>query len=159
MSGKKFTLRQRLLLFLAEGFGFGRMPVAPGTFGSLPGVLLCWGGLELQAGAAVCVAIWLFLFLTGIPLCRIAAELREKHDPGSIVWDEITAFALLAAVTAHGWQWLVLGFILFRIFDIGKPWPVRRFERLPGGLGIMADDQIAGVYAATVLWIVQRLWQ
>ena len=159
MSGSAFTLRQRTVLFLAEGFGLGRMPVAPGTFGSLPGVLLCWGAQELQIGATVCLTIWLLLFLLGIPLCRIAAELRQTHDPGSVVWDEITAFALLAAVMGPSWHWLIGGFVLFRIFDIGKPWPVRRFERWPGGLGIMADDQAAGVYAAAVLWILQWLWQ
>lgn len=159
MSEKIFTLRQRLLLFFAEGFGLGRLPVAPGTFGSLPGMLLCWAAQEFHVGAAVCLAIWGLLFVVGIPLCNAAAELRGKHDPGSVVWDEITAFALLAAVTAPGWQWLILGFVLFRIFDIGKPWPVKRFERWPGGLGIMADDQVAGVFAATVLWFVQGLWQ
>jgi phosphatidylglycerophosphatase A len=151
------TLRQRFLLFLAEGFGLGRAPFAPGTWGSLPGVALCWALKTAAAGPAACLALWLLLFLVGIPLCRIAAEIRRRHDPGSIVWDEITAFPLLATVAEPGWDNLLLGFVLFRIFDISKPWPVKRFEQYPGGLGIMADDQVAGLYAAGVLWILQQL--
>lgn len=148
--------RERWLLFVAEGFGLGRTRFAPGTFGSLPGVLLMGGLQWLHAGPLPCLAVWLLCFLFGIPLCRRAAELRGKPDPGSVVWDEITAFALLAAVAKPGWQGLLAAFVLFRIFDIAKPWPVNRLERLHGGFGIMADDQAAALWAALLLALTQR---
>jgi phosphatidylglycerophosphatase A len=155
MQAHSFTRRERWLLFVAEGFGTGRTRIAPGTFGSLPGVLLMAGLQWLHAGPLTCLAVWLLCFLAGIPLCRRAAELRGRHDPGSVVWDEITAFAILAAVAKPGWQGLFAGFVLFRIFDIAKPWPVNRLERLPGGLGVMADDQAAALWAALLLRMAQ----
>ncbi|MEY3176366.1 MAG: Phosphatidylglycerophosphatase [Planctomycetota bacterium] len=155
MHAPPFTRRQRLLLFVAEGFGFGRTPIAPGTFGSLPGVSLMWLLQNFEAGPLPCLTVWAICFACGIPICRRAAELRGKHDPGNVVWDEITAFPLLATVAQPGWEGLLLGFILFRIFDIAKPWPVHRLERLPGGLGIMADDQAAGLWAGLILAAAQ----
>lgn len=156
MHTQPFTPGQRITLFVAEGFGFGRTRFAPGTFGSLPGLALMWGLLAVNASPLHCLALWLLCFLCGIPICRQAAVLRGKHDPGSVVWDEITAFPLLAAIAEPGWQSLLLAFVLFRIFDITKPWPVNRLERIPGGTGIMADDQAAGVWAGLVLWITQK---
>jgi phosphatidylglycerophosphatase A len=150
-----FTPRERLLLFVAEGFGLGRTRFAPGTFGSLPGVLLMYVLQWLAAGPLPCLALWLLCFLTGIPLCHRAAQLRGKPDPGSVVWDEITVFPLLAAIAEPGWPGLLIGFVCFRIFDIAKPWPVNRLERLHGGLGIMADDQAAGIWAGLLLGLSQ----
>jgi len=146
----------RLLLFAAEGFGTGLAAKAPGTFGSLPGVAICWGLWQLEAVWWHFLLVWLIMFLLGIPLCTRAAELRQRKDPGSVVWDEMTAFPLIFVFVPPDWSALILSFLYFRVFDILKPSPVRTFERLPKGLGIMADDQIAALYATAVLWVTLK---
>ena len=141
------------ILFVAEGCGLGRIPIMPGTFGSLWGLLLGWllgQGIPLGWGR---LGIGLVMFLVGIPLCDRAARLRGRDDPGSVVWDEIAAFPVVYAFVPINWQTLIAGFILFRVFDISKPPPVRRIERLHGGLGIMLDDTVAAVWALIVLLI------
>jgi phosphatidylglycerophosphatase A len=147
-------LIDRLLLFTAEGFGSGMIPVAPGTFGSIPGVALCWAMGQLHAVTWQFGVVWIAMFAVGIPLCTRAARLRNRKDPGSVVWDEMTAFPLMFLLVPVTGKSLVLGFVLFRIFDIAKPWPIRRFEKLPDGLGIMADDQIAAAYATICVMLV-----
>lgn len=149
------SLGDHLTLLLAEGCGLGCLPVAPGTFGSLAGLPLGWLLWHWQVPVPFRLTLWLAMFLLGIPLCQRAAVLRGKKDPGSVVWDEITAFPLIFAMIHDSWMMLVGGFLLFRVFDVAKPWPVKRFERLPGGLGIMADDQIAALYAGAVLLVLQ----
>lgn len=148
------TAFDRFVLFLGEGFGLGRMPFAPGTFGSLWGLVIGWCFWVSSAGLWIRLAAFLAMFVPGIFLCHRSAMLRGKKDPGSVVWDEMTAFPLVYLLVPLNWWWLLAGFVAFRFFDIAKPWPVRRFERLPGGLGIMADDQIAGIYAAIVLYVL-----
>jgi len=136
--------------FLAFGFGTGLAPVAPGTFGSLPGVLLAWllldMGIYVQLGTAVALAV------TGIWSCGESARRIGVHDHGGIVWDEICGMyitLLLAPPTLLGYA---LGFGLFRLFDIVKPWPIRDLDhRLGGGLGIMLDDLVAALYALILL--------
>ena len=81
----------------------------------------------------------------------------KRQDPGSIVWDEITAFPMVYAFATLNWTWLIVGFVLFRFFDIVKPWPLRQLEKLPGGLGIITDDVVAGIYAAACLAAIQFL--
>ena len=143
----------RGILFLAEGFGLGRIPVMPGTFGSLWGLPLGWLlGQGIPAWGRL--GIGLIMFLVGIPLCERAAQLRRCKDPGSVVWDEIAAFPLVYAFVPINWQSLIVGFLLFRLFDISKPPPVRRLERLRAGLGIMIDDTVAALYAASVLFVL-----
>lgn len=149
------SLGDHLTLLLAEGGGLGCLPVAPGTFGSLAGLPLGWLLWHWQVPVPFRLALWLAMFLVGIPLCQRAAVLRGKKDPGSVVWDEITAFPLIFSMIQDSWMMLVGGFLLFRVFDVAKPWPVKRFEQLPGGLGIMADDQIAALYAGAVLLVLQ----
>lgn len=149
------SLRDRLTVLVAEGCGLGRLPVAPGTFGSLAGLPLGWLLWHWQVPVPFRLTLWLVMFLIGIPLCQRAAFLRGKKDPGSVVWDEITAFPLIFSMIHDSSMMLVGGFLLFRVFDVAKPWPVKRFERLPGGLGIMADDQIAALYAGAVLVLLQ----
>ena len=142
--------------FLAFGFGTGLAPVAPGTFGSLPGVLLFWltldFGLYVQLGVAVALAV------TGIWICGESARRIGVHDHGGIVWDEIAGMylTLLAApATLPGW---LLAFVLFRAADIVKPWPIRDLDhRLGGGVGIMLDDLVAALYAAVVLGLYRWL--
>ncbi len=135
---------------LAFGFGTGLAPFAPGTFGSLPGVLLFWltvdFGLYVQLGVAVAMT------LAGIWICGESAKRIGVHDHGGIVWDEIVGMylTLLAApFTVAGW---VLAFVLFRVMDIVKPWPIRDLDhRMRGGVGIMLDDLAAALYAAILL--------
>ncbi len=154
MTDKVDNLARKVLTdpinFLAFGFGTGLAPVAPGTFGSLPGVALFWltmsFGLYVQLGIALC------LIVSGIWLCGESARRIGVHDHGGIVWDEIAGMylaLLLAPPTIAGFA---LAFGLFRFFDIVKPWPIRDLDhRLGGGLGIMLDDLAAAVYALLLL--------
>jgi phosphatidylglycerophosphatase A len=136
--------------FLAFGFGTGLAPVAPGTFGSVPGLLLFW--LTLDFGLYVQWGVAAVLVLAGIWLCGESARRIGVHDHGGIVWDEIagmyiTLFA--APVSVFGFA---LAFVLFRVMDIVKPWPIRDLDhRMHGGLGIMLDDLLAALYAALLL--------
>src|SRR5262249_17699068 len=136
----------RLVLFLATGLGVGHVPVAPGTFGSLWGLPLAWAVDGLPAwGHAIAAAGW---FSAGVPVCSVGARLLHSKDPGAVVFDEIAAFSVVFLGTTMNLATAVVGFVLFRIFDVWKPWPARRLEALPGGLGIMADDYVAALYAA-----------
>ena len=149
-SSEPMNVIDRGVLLVAEGCGLGRISFMPGTFGSLWGLPLGW---LLGQGIPVSgrLGIGFIMFLVGIPMCDRAARLRGAKDPGTVVWDEITAFPLVYAFVDISWQTLIAGFVLFRIFDISKPPPVRRMERLRGGLGIMIDDTIAALYAMCVL--------
>lgn len=134
---------------LACGFGLGRLPRAPGTFGSLlalPLYFLMSGLPAIYYGAVVLV-----LFGVGVWCCGRTAAALGTIDPAVIVWDEVVGFLIALALTPSGWRWLILSFVLFRLFDIVKPFPLRRLERLPGGWGIMVDDVGAGLYAGLLL--------
>ena len=135
---------------LAFGFGTGLSPYAPGTVGSLVGVLFAW--LSLDLGLAIRGGIAVVIIVAGIWICGESARRIGVHDHGGIVWDEIAGMyvTLLAApATIPAW---VLGFALFRAFDIVKPWPIRDLDhRLGGGLGIMLDDLAAALYALILL--------
>jgi phosphatidylglycerophosphatase A len=138
--------------FLAFGFGAGAMPVAPGTFGTLVAIpLYIWlAPLPLLAYLAV---VFVMLVL-GIWLCHVTARDIGVHDHGGIVWDEIVGYLLTMVAAPPGWLWIVLGFILFRLFDIVKPWPIGLADkRVSGGFGIMLDDVIAALYA----WLIMQL--
>lgn len=143
----------RLAVLLAT-FGYvGCVPVAPGTAGSLAALLLfavvrSRGSAALEVGALVAVSalgVW-------------AATRAERHfareDPGPVVIDEVAGLLLTLALVPVGLSGALLGFLVFRVFDIAKPWPVRRFEDLPGGLGIMADDLMAGLYGNLLMRLV-----
>ncbi|WP_027390248.1 phosphatidylglycerophosphatase A family protein [Chrysiogenes arsenatis] len=137
---------------LATGGYTGKMPFAPGTWGTLPGVALLWftGSWLLSAK----LALALFLILVGVFLSQKGIEYYNNEDPKQVVIDEI------AGVYVAGMWWppsalvLILAFLAFRFFDILKPWPVNRAEALPGAFGIMADDIVAGIYAAGVLFLL-----
>jgi phosphatidylglycerophosphatase A len=141
----------------AFGFGFGLMPFAPGTWGSLPGIALWWivpKDLYIQSGVA------LVGFLIGIWLCGESARRIGVHDHGGIVWDEIIGMFLTLMVLPVSPEpaWILAAFVLFRIADIWKPWPIRDLDhRLHGGLGIMLDDVIAALYAALMLLFFERI--
>jgi phosphatidylglycerophosphatase A len=135
---------------LAFGFGTGLAPFAPGTFGSLPGIVLFW--LTMDYGLYVQLGVAAGITLAGIWICGESARRIGVHDHGGIVWDEIVGMylTLLAApVSVLGW---VLAFIFFRVMDIVKPWPIRDLDhRIGGGVGIMLDDLAAALYAAILL--------
>jgi len=146
------TLADRAVLALASGFGLGYAPFAPGTFGSLAGLPLAWGLQHLPAWGQAAAAV--ALFAAGVPICSRGAKLMNLKDPPAIVFDEIAAFSVVFLAVQFNLATAALGFALFRAFDIVKPWPVRRLERLSGGLGIMADDYAAAIYAGAALWFI-----
>jgi phosphatidylglycerophosphatase A len=151
--GHSATLLDRVLLLLATGFGLGYIPKAPGTFGSLLGIPLVWGIQRLSLPLAEPLAAGL-LFLIGIPICSAGARLLGSKDPGAVVFDEIAAFPVVFLGVPLNLVTGAIGFVLFRLFDILKPWPARPLERLPAGLGIMADDFVAALYAAAALRLI-----
>jgi len=137
--------------FVALGFGSGLAPRAPGTFGTLVALLPAWWcyGLPMAWRVAVVAAV----VALGVWVCGESAKRLGVHDHGGIVFDEIAGLMLTAlAVPQNTFFWWSLAFVLFRIFDIWKPWPIREVDhRLAGGAGIMLDDLIAAVYAAVCL--------
>jgi phosphatidylglycerophosphatase A len=172
--------KPRLALAIATGFGLGYLPKAPGTFGSLLGVLLTSAALSINAalespsGRWDLRAVWsnpslsptrfvaietglvILLSLFGVWAADRVADYLQKKDPQIVVIDEVAGQLVTYLIPAYigvglGWKYLLVGFLLFRLFDIWKPFPIRRAESLPGGLGIMADDWLAGVYAALLL--------
>jgi phosphatidylglycerophosphatase A len=146
--------------WLATGLGAGLSPVMPGTVGSLWGLLLAWGLCHL-ASLPIQIGILAALFLIGIPLCTRVARGLGRDDPGSIVYDEIVTvpvvFLFLPQADLARPLVLILGFLLHRLFDISKPPPIRRLEKVGGGLGIMIDDLLAAVYAAIVFRVILNL--
>ncbi|KDE39734.1 MAG: phosphatidylglycerophosphatase A [Nitrincola lacisaponensis] len=137
--------------FAAFGFGSGAAPVAPGTFGTLAALPL-WLFIFAPLSTDAYLLTLLVSFIIGVWLCHQTSEDIGVHDHGGIVWDEFVGLWIaLFAVPMH-WFWILLGFALFRLFDIWKPWPIGWADRrVSGGLGIMLDDVIAGVYALVVL--------
>lgn len=142
---------QRWLTWLAMAGPFGLIPWAPGTWASLAAAL----GWHIYAPAherMACILAAALLFAVGVPAASAAEHCLGQADPSGVVLDEIAgqilAFLLVAPVT---WTWTITGLVLFRVFDISKPFPIRRLERLPAGWGIMLDDLLAGLYAAVAL--------
>lgn len=136
---------------LATWFGCGYSPIAPGTVGAAAAIAIAWfanwqSTASLVAGAiAGAVGIW---------AATTEARRTGRKDPGHIVMDEVAGqWITLAGATAFHWKSILYAFLLFRLFDIWKPPPVRQLERLPEGIGIMADDLMAGVYGAVVLYL------
>lgn len=144
------------ILFLAFGFGSGLAKKAPGTCGTvaaLPVYLL----LEQLNSAWWYGFLTLLLTLLGIWLCDVAAKRLGEHDFGGIVWDEIAGFLITMSYVPATGQNILAGFVLFRLFDIVKPWPIKWIDqKVAGGFGIMLDDVIAGIFACLcLLWLTQ----
>lgn len=142
--------------FIAYGFGSGLAPYAPGTFGTLAAIpiyiLLSFFSLGWYL-FFVCL-----FFAVGVYVCKVVSEDLGVHDHQSIVWDEIVGFLLTMAWVPAGFKTIVLGFILFRIFDILKPWPIALADKnITNPLGIMLDDILAAVYAGAILLVIWRL--
>ena len=143
--------------FLALGFGAGLSPWAPGTAGTLVAVPLIMfiGSFGWRAHAIVA----LVLCVVGVSICGISAKRLGVHDHPGIVWDEIAGYAITMLTVPLTWYWLLAGFVVFRLLDIVKPWPIREADhRLRGGLGIMLDDMIAGAIAGLVLYALNRMF-
>jgi len=142
-------------MLLATGFGSGFGPIAPGTWGSLPGLALAWG-LERLAGRWAVVAGATFFALAGVWAAGRAESLLGEKDPGCVVVDEIAGqmVALLFLPATAGV--LLAAFLIFRVLDVVKPWPARRLEAIRGGSGIMADDLMVGLYANLILHGLSR---
>jgi len=157
---------------LTSCFGLGLLPFAPGTWGSIPSAvifaLLCY----FEVSAVAILMIMAVLVLAGSIVCvkyspAIIAK-TGRTDPGEIVADELAGQAaaflpisfIVATVLSGNQIWIVIGanFLLFRFFDILKPWPIRKLEKLPAGWGILADDLLAGVYASVVLIVGCKFW-
>jgi phosphatidylglycerophosphatase A len=150
-------LRSRVLKdpvnFLAFGFGSGLLPRAPGTAGSLVGLLVA--GITLPFELTPRIAIAVVLVIAGIWICGESARRIGVHDHPGIVWDEIAGMYLVLLVVPPHFMWWFAAFAAFRLFDIWKPWPIRDLDhRLGGGLGIMLDDIAAALYAAVLLVLV-----
>lgn len=146
--------------FFALGFGSGLAPKAPGTFGTVVGLPLFWL-ISTYSITTQLVLIGL-LFLIGIYFCEKTGKSLGVSDHGSIVWDEIVAIMLVLTFTINQWQWWLAAFLLFRLFDIWKPVPIRQCDaKVKGGLGVMLDDLLAAIYAIVSLkaleWIITQL--
>ena len=142
--------------FLALGLGSGLLRPAPGTWGSLAGLIIGYFTLD-YFGMTFFALFTFFAFLIGCYLCQKTADDMQVHDHGAIVWDEfIGIFITLMAVPQLNWQWLAVAFISFRFFDILKPYPIRYFDqKLESGFGIMIDDVLAAIYAVLVIVLIR----
>jgi len=139
--------------FAAFGFGSGAVPVAPGTFGTLAAVALY---LLLPPMPVLVYCLFLLLtFALGVWLCERTSRDIGVHDHGGIVWDEFVGYWLTMLLAPPGWLWIVLGFVLFRFFDIVKPWPIRWLDaNVEGGFGIMIDDVLAAIMALVCMQLL-----
>lgn len=138
--------------FFAFGFGSGLARKAPGTFGTLAAVPIYW---LIQDLSWPIYATWLIVtFALGVYWCDRSSKQLGVHDHGGIVWDEFVGYWITMFLAPTGWLWVLLGFVLFRFFDIIKPWPIGWLDRkVGGGFGIMIDDVLAGIYALMVLQV------
>ncbi|MBT8069745.1 MAG: phosphatidylglycerophosphatase A [Gammaproteobacteria bacterium] len=142
---------------LAFGFGSGLSPVAPGTMGTLVAIPFVFA-LKGLGETGFWIALVL-LFLLGVQLCGRVSQKLGVHDHGGIVWDEMVGYWLAVAFVPLQWEWLLVGFLLFRFFDIVKPWPIRQLDKkVSGGFGIMIDDVVAALFAVILMGVFQYLW-
>ncbi len=158
---ESLTASERVAYALATGMGAGFVPIAPGTAGALEGVgiYLAIYAFNLGQGSALfaLAIINLVLFGVGVWASNQTCAITELKDPHLVVIDEISgqliALTPLVLLPSFSIRAVVIGFLLFRLFDIYKPYPIRKLERLRGGLGVMADDALAGLYAAVLVWL------
>lgn len=144
---KKFTH------FCALGFGLGLAPKAPGTFGTLAAIPFIF--LTMMAPLWLQLAVAIAICAIGIWFCDVASRDAGVHDHPAIVWDEVAGFYITMIGAAISWQTLLVGFILFRFFDIVKPWPITLLDKhVKGGFGIMVDDILAGIFSLICLQLV-----
>lgn len=141
--------------FVAFGFGTGLSKIMPGTVGTIVGLPLAWIIMRYVSDPLYLGLIALAMFVVGIWICQVAEDLVMRPDYGGIVWDEIAAMALICFFipqTIYAW---ISAYVIFRAFDIMKPWPIKYFDdNYHGGLGIMLDDLVAGVFSIPCVWFV-----
>ena len=142
---------------IATGFGAGYLPIGPGSWGTFPGMFLCWAMQPLHSPAAY-LAVIIVLSMLGVPLCTAVEKQFGKKDPAAIVFDEIVAFPLTMFLVPLNLKTLALGFFLNRLMDTGKVWPCHRLQSLPGGWGIIVDDLVAAVYSCALMHLAMRQW-
>ncbi len=143
------------ILFLAFGFGSGLAKKMPGTMGTVAAIPVYL--VFIQFNSWVYALLTLLVCYFGISICGRAAEQLGEHDFGGIVWDEIAGLLITMAIVPFSWSALATGFVLFRIFDILKPWPIKWADKkVSGGFGIMLDDILAGVFAALILFYIVK---
>jgi len=150
--------RSRFSWLIATFFGIGHLQPGSGTWAAGLTVLLWWGAshwIQFSWLLAVSVITSALVTLIGIPVSTVVARESGVKDPGFVVIDEVAGQLIALIGVPLDWKYLLVGFILFRSFDIVKPFPLRRIERLPGGAGIMLDDVGAGLYALVLL----QLWK
>ena len=145
-----------IALALATALGVGYVPLAPGTFGSAVGLLL-WAALPAAPGIQALAVV--ALFAIGV-WCASAAERHfGTTDPAPVVIDEVMGMLITLFMNPVGWRGATVAFLLFRIADVIKPYPANRLERLHGGIGVMADDGMAAIYANLALRAILWSWQ
>jgi phosphatidylglycerophosphatase A len=138
--------------------GLGLVPFAPGTFGTLAGVALAALASRSSFAEPIVLSLAAFFTIAGVPLANLA-ERAEGKDPRSFVWDEVAGYLVTLLglpVARQPWLCVIGAFFVFRILDILKPWPCGKIEKQPGGVAVMADDVMAGIYGNVVMWII--LW-
>ena len=145
------------LHWLATGFGSGLSPFAPGTFGTLAAIPFYL--LMMYLPLSVYIAVTVVAAVAGIWICQSATKAIGQDDHGSIVWDEFVGVWITMIAAPKGLLWLLAGFLIFRVFDIIKPWPIRWLDRyVKGGLGIMVDDVLAGVFGLVVMKVLALIF-
>ena len=147
------------VLFLAFGFGSGLVKKAPGTMGTVAAIPVYL--LMAQFNFWIFSLLTLIITIIGVWICDLAAKKLKVHDFGGIVWDEIAGYLITmwftVAFIPYSWTAIITGFILFRIFDIFKPQPIKWVDsKVEGGLGIMLDDVIAAVFAGLILFFILK---
>ena len=144
------------LYFLAFGFGSGLMPRAPGTFGTLAALPIYYCLTYTSMSTYIVVTILAAIF--GIYICEYVSRDLGEHDYPGIVWDEIVGYLVTMFLAPTGWIWMVIGFVLFRIFDIWKPFPIRWVDNyVSGGFGIMLDDLLAAIPAWGIIQLLRMI--
>lgn len=149
-------IKEWLLKAFTTALFLGYSPVSPGTVGTLGGValFLALGNVPLLHAAAA-----LAIFFLGVKACSAAEKIFQAKDAQCIVIDEVAGYLIaVLGFSPRAWPVLILGFVLFRLFDIFKPFPLRKLEKLPGGWGVMLDDAVAGVYANVTLHIILAIF-
>jgi phosphatidylglycerophosphatase A len=150
------ALLRNPLHLLSLGLGSGLAPVAPGTCGTLVAVPLYLLLAQLPLNYYLLAVV--LAFIAGVYLCGYTSTALGVHDHSGIVWDEFVGFWITMIAVPSTWQWILAGFVLFRLFDIVKPWPVKVADaKMKGGFGIMFDDVLAALYALAILQIALHL--
>jgi len=157
MSGSPLPRLNRTAFLIATWFGCGFAPIAPGTAGSLAGMVIAIALSYAGYGRGTVIILAAILLAPGIWAAGVVAKHTNKPDPQIVVVDEVIGqWITLLGTAAYNWKTWLAAFVLFRLLDIWKPAPARQLENLPGGWGIVADDVMAGLYGALAIFVLDR---